>query len=102
VQPIIEVEPSSILEFEMFEQQCIEEENYDAQDDKKEVKIEQKEAEKQVSMVGDEIMAANDSQAKEDPLETEINMRISEQQDEVKKLREENLRVMELAEECQL
>jgi hypothetical protein len=27
VQPIIEVEPSSILEFEMFEQQCIEEEN---------------------------------------------------------------------------
>jgi precorrin-2 methylase len=52
-------------------------------------------------MVGDEIMAANTSHTKEDPLETEINLRIAEQQDEVKKLREENLRVMELAEECQ-
>ena len=52
-------------------------------------------------MVGDEIMAANESHVKEDPLEIEINMRITEQQDEVKKLREENLRVMELAEECQ-
>ena len=52
-------------------------------------------------MVGDEIMAANTSQTKEDPLETEINQRIAQQHDEVKKLREENLRVMELAEECQ-